>query len=92
MSKPATLNVTVTYPAAEKPFHQDAAPTETLGQLKEAVLKFFRLHEGSEGGSQITYVFFHGKDKLTVLSLTLGAIAGNAAALSLKLSQQVEQG
>jgi hypothetical protein len=88
-----SLDFTVTYPAAGKPFHDHhAARNETLGSVKPRVLTFFHLAEGQEGGSQITYVFFKGKERLTDLSITLGALAGHADALALKLVQQIEQG
>lgn len=87
------LNVTVTYPAAQTPFHDhEASPSETLGSLKARVLTAFGLKEGSDGDVIVTYVFFLKKEKLLDLDVTLGALAGNAKALSLKLSQQIEQG
>lgn len=87
------LKVTVTYPAAGKPFKENNAdPTETLAPLKTRVLAYFELVESQQGESSVTYHFFHGKDRLTDLSLTLGSLAGNAGALALKLSQQIEQG
>lgn len=88
-----TLNVTVTYPAAGRPFQdKDAAPTETLGMLRARVLEYFHLKEGEEGGNQVTYILFKGKDRLEDLSVVLQVLAGNAGALSLKLSQQIVQG
>ena len=88
-----TLNVTVTYPAAGKPFHdKEAAPTEALASLKARVLVYFGLKEGEEGGNQVTYLFFEGKQRLEDLTVTLQSLAGEAHALSLKLSQQIVQG
>lgn len=88
-----TLNVTVTYPAAGKPFQdKSAAPTETLGSLKARVLTKFDLKEGEEGGNQVSYVLMLRKDRLEDLSVTIGSLAGEAGALSLKLSQQIIQG
>lgn len=86
------INVTVTYPAAGEPFHDhNASPEETLASLKVRVLNYFDLHEGDQGGNQVTYDFFKGKERLTDLSVTLGHLAA-AAALALKLSQQIVQG
>jgi hypothetical protein len=88
-----SLHVTVTYPAAGKPFQdKDVSPTETLAWLKARVLEFFRLTEGEEGGNQVLYVLFKGKDRLEDPSVTLQILAGEAGALSLKLSQQIVQG
>lgn len=87
------LDLKVTYPAAGEPFHQKDAPSdETLGALKPMVLNFFGLKEGEQGGQQIDYVFFKGKDRLTDLSVTLGALAEGTNSLALKLSQQIIQG
>lgn len=78
------INVTVTYPAAGKPFQdKNAAPDETLGSLKARVLAYFKLKEGEEGGNQVVYVLFQGKERLEDLSVTLQQVAGNAGALSL---------
>ncbi len=88
-----TLNVTVTYPAAGKPFQdKSTSPAETLGSLKVRVLAKFGLKEGEEGGNQVTYVLMQRKDRLEEMSVTLGVLAGDANALSLKLSQQIVQG
>ena len=86
------LNVTVTYPAAGKPFHGDADPSETLASLKARVLTAFGLTEGDDSGNQVTYVLYKGKERLDDLSVSLGVLAGNAHALALKLSQQIVQG
>ncbi len=87
------LNVTVTYPAAGEPFHEHGdSPEEALASLKVRVLTYFGLEEGDQGGSQVTYVFFKGKERLTDLSVTLGSLAADAGALALKLSQQIVQG
>lgn len=88
-----SLNVTVTYPAAGQPFHEEEGQaSETLGSLKARVLDFFGLSEGEEGGQRISYFLFKGKEKLTDLSVSLGSLAGEAGALHLKLVQHIEQG
>lgn len=88
-----TLNLTVTYPAAGKPFQdKGASRDETLASLKARVLKAFGLIEGEDGGNQVTYVLFKGRERLTDMSVSLGALAGEAKALSLKLVQQIVQG
>ena len=87
------LNLSVAYPAASKPFKDhNASPSETLSSLKPRVLAYFGLTEGQQGENTVSYVFFEKKDRLTDLSVTLGSLAGNAGALALKLSQQLEQG
>jgi len=94
MDKDHTLNVTVTYPAARKPFEEKDAPrSETVGTLKSAVLKAFGLTEGtSPDGTTTTYRLYHGKQPLEDLGKTLGSIAGEANALHLKLAQEITQG
>ena len=85
--------VLVNYPAAKGPFEQDpASPGETLAALKSAVLAAFGLTEGQVNGSTYTYTLYHDKTPLENLSQTIGQIAGHAATLVLKLSQQVTQG
>ena len=87
------LKVIVNYPAAKGPFEQEhASPTETVGTLKSAVLNAFGLAEGQSNGSTYTYTLFHNKTPLENLGETIGQIAGHAATLVLKLSQQVTQG
>lgn len=90
-----TLNVTVRYAAAPKPFHDhEASRNETLQALKARVFDKFGLTEGQStpDGNTITYKLYHGKTELTDLSATLGSLAGQAHALELKLSQHVQQG
>ena len=80
-------------PAARGPFEQEhASPSETVCTLKSAVLNAFGLTEGQSNGSTYTYTLFHNKTPLENLSETLGQIAGHAATLVLKLSQQVTLG
>jgi len=88
------LNITVTYPAAKKPFEDhDASPDETLASLKARVLNAFDLEETTApDGTTTTFKFYHGKEALEDLTRTLGSLAGQAHALSLKLSQQITQG
>lgn len=87
------LKIIVNYPAAKRPFEQDHAdPSETVGVLKAAVLAAFGLTEGQIDGSTYTYTLFHNKTPLENLSETVGQLAGHAATLVLKLSQQVTQG
>jgi hypothetical protein len=94
MDKDHTLNITVTYPAARRPFEQrDASRSETVGTLKSAVLKAFGLTEGtSPDGTTTTYRLYHGKQPLDDLGQALGSIAGQADALHLKLAQEITQG
>ncbi len=95
MHKHDTLKeVSVTYPAARKPFEEKDVPrSETVGTLKAAVLKAFGLTEGtSPDGTTTTYRLYHGKQPLDDLSQTLGNVAGEADALHLKLAQEITQG
>ena len=87
------LQVIVNYPAAKGPFKQEhASPSETVGAVKSAVLTAFGLTEGQSNGSTYTYTLFHDKTPLENLNETIGQLAGHAATLVLKLSQQVTQG
>lgn len=88
------LRVVVHYPAAAKPFKDNAAdPSETVGQLKERVLEAFGLREGqAPDGTATTYILYHNKERLEDLGRTLGSVAGDKEELQLKLSQQITQG
>jgi hypothetical protein len=94
MADKHALHVTVTYPAARHPYQQKDVPrAETVGALKAAVLKAFGLTEGtSPDGTTTTYTLYHHKQALENLSETLGAVAGDANELNLKLAQQITQG
>lgn len=56
------------------------------------MLTAFGLTEGQVDGSTYTYTLYHDKTPLENLSQTIAQLIGNAAALTLKLSQQVTQG
>lgn len=88
------IHITVTYPAAGKPFQDDSASfEETLQSLKDRVLDAFGLKEGqTPDGNVATYTFYRGKDPLSDLTQTIGDISGGKPALQLKLSQQIVQG
>jgi hypothetical protein len=88
------LRVVVHYAAAAHPFEEKAKRSETVGLLKEQVLKAFHLHEGKlPDGNTVTYTLYHHKRALENLSETLGQVAGeHAEELVLKLSQQITQG
>lgn len=88
------LRVVVHYPPAAEPFRDnDAAPTETVGELKAEVLTAFGLKEGPQpDGSNVTYTLYLGKTALENMAETLGALAGQSEELQLKLAQQITQG
>ena len=93
MSEQKVLKVIVSYPAAKGPYKQDpASSSETLAALKALVLAAFGLTEGQVDGSTYTYTLYHDKTPLENLRQTLGQLIGNAATMTLKLSQQVTQG
>ena len=82
--EPHTINVTVRFAAAPKPFQDhDARRDETLGLVEG---------QSTPDGNTVTYKLYHGKAELTDLSATLGSLAEQAHALELKLSQFVQQG
>jgi hypothetical protein len=93
-AKKDTLNVTVVYAAAPRPFQDhDASREETLASLTARVLAAFGLTEGAQtDGTQVQYKLYHGKEELTDLSQTRGTIAGPAHAVQFKLGQVVTQG
>lgn len=88
------LRVTVHYPPAAEPYrNNESAPTETVGQLKTAVLTAFGLKEGPQpDGSNAAYTLYLGKTALENMAETLGSLAGQSDELQLKLAQQITQG
>jgi hypothetical protein len=91
--KSKQLRVVVHYPAAAEPFHGDADPEETVGQLKARVLAAFALSESqTPDGNTTTYTLFDKKMPLDNLGQKLGEVAGDQPVLQLKLSQQITQG
>jgi hypothetical protein len=93
-SHAALHEVTVTYPAAREPFREhDVQRSESVGSLKVRVLDAFHLTEGtSPEGTTTTYTLYHGKKPLEDLGQTLGAVAGDAHELHLKLVQEIKHG
>jgi hypothetical protein len=93
METATMLKVIVHYPTAATPFKAELDRTETVGQLKVAVLKAFGLTEGQlPGGNVATYTLYHGKTPLENPNETLGAVVGHGEELQLKLAQQIVQG
>ena len=89
----STIAVRVRYIGAQKPFVDSHANLEeTLATLKQRVLSFFNLVEGSvENGTKV-YVFSHDGVELTNLSQTLGQLATEGHEIKLDLLEQFEQG
>lgn len=87
------IAVRVRYIGAQKPFIDEHAKSdETLAALKQRVLSFFGLVEGSvENGTKV-YVFSHNSVELTNLSQTLGQLATEDHEIKLDLLEQFEQG
>ncbi len=87
------LEVVVHYIAAPESFKTDAAPDETVGQIKKRALTAFGLTEGqTPDGNTVTYTLYHGKTPLENPDETLGQVAGHEHVLQLKLVQQLIQG
>ena len=82
------LKVDVHYIAAKKPFKKDAAPSETVGQLKADALNAFTLVETSEK----VYKLFFEKRELDNMSETLGQLAGDKNHLKFDLEEFLVQG
>lgn len=88
-----TIAVRVRYIGAHKPYvDSHAKPSETLATLKQQVLSFFGLTEGSVDNGTKVYVFAHDGVELTNLSQTLGQLATEGHEMKLDLLEQFEQG
>lgn len=88
-----SIAVRVRYIGAQKPYiDAHAKSDETLAALKQQVLSFFGLVEGSvENGTKV-YVFSHDGVELTNLSQTLGQLSSEGHEIKLDLLEQFEQG
>lgn len=89
-----SVRLVLHYVAAEKPFHDRSAdPAETVGHLKERVLRAFGLAEGPTGdGNQVVYALYEQRKPLEDPNQSLGELAGQDCMLQLKLVQQLIQG
>lgn len=88
MNSNQNLKIEVHYIAAKKPFTTEAAPSETVGQLKAQALNAFGL---VEEGNKTFKLFFH-KTELQNLNETLGQVAGDKKDLNLDLEEFIIQG
>lgn len=88
------IKLSVTFIGAKKPFESRIPPATTVGAIKEAALNEFDLAEGPtpDGKDQITFSLFDGKTKLEDLSQSIGAVAGQARSVHLKLVKKIIQG
>jgi len=85
--QPLSIKVTVTFAAAEKPYHHDFDPTEQIGAVLDAALAAFGIT--SDGTSR--YYLLHDGAELAS-TRTLDEVAGNARALHLRLRTETVQG
>lgn len=87
------IAVRVRYIGAHKPYvNSHANLDETLAVLKQQVLSFFDLIEGSVGNGTKEYEFLHDGVQLTNLSKKLGQLANGEHLIKLDLLEQFEQG
>lgn len=88
-----SIAVRVRYIGAQTPYiDAHAKPDETLAVLKQRVLSFFGLVEGSVENGTKMYVFAHNSVELTNLSQTLGQLVTEGHEIKLDLLEQFEQG
>jgi len=87
-----TINVTVRYAAATKPFvDPKALAAESVAHLKARVLEHFKLQDSPPGEGK-TYSLALGEDLLTNPSATLGSLVQHGNHLKLSLVEQFTQG
>lgn len=84
-SKP--IQVTVTFPLAEKPFHGNYEGKSTVGEVRAAAMKYF----GAVDDPQHTYYLTHDGARQDDAA-TLDAVAGHARGLKFTLVKELIQG
>lgn len=81
------IQVTVTFPLAQKPYHGDFGPTATAGQIRSAAMGEFGAHEEPS----TVYYLTHNGDRLPD-ERTLADVADHANGLKLRLVKELVQG
>ncbi len=89
-----TINVQVRFPSAKEPFvDPHASLQETVGALRQRAMDAFNVKETpNPDGTTTSYDLFHDGVKLTDLTQTLGAVAGDQHKLKLALVKVIIQG
>ena len=86
-NKPHDIEVTVTFATADRPYHHEYADSVTIGTVLGDSLAAF----GVAADGTTRYYLKHDGDELPV-DKTVGAIAGHAHSLNLKLRTETIQG
>jgi hypothetical protein len=87
VSKTEQIQVTVTFPLAESPFHGHYEGTATLGEVRAAAMQQF----GAVEDPQYSYYLTHKGERLDD-PVTLGSIAEHAHGLKFTLVKELIQG
>lgn len=86
-TKPKLVEVTVTFPLAERPFHERVTPETTIGAVRLLAMEQFGVSEDP----QFTYCLSH-KGVRQPDETTVGEAAGKAAAVKFTLVKELFQG
>jgi hypothetical protein len=86
-NQPTSIKTTVTFAAAEKPYHHDFAPTTPISVVLDAALAAFEIT--IDGTSR--YYLLHDGVELSPTS-TLSNVADHAHAVHLRLRTETTQG
>ena len=81
------IQVTVTFPLAQKPFHGDFGPAAAVGQVRSAAMTEFNAQEEAS----TVYYLTHNGDRLPD-ERTLSEVADHAKGLKLRLVKELVQG
>lgn len=86
-AKTKQIEVTVTFPLGEKPFHDGYDETATIGEVRVAAMKYFGVVEDP----QYAYYLTHDGERQSDTT-TLGSIAEHAHGLKFTLVKELIQG
>jgi hypothetical protein len=81
------INVTVTFPLAEKPFHQPFAPSTTVGEVRTDAMREFGVVDDPQHQYYLTF-----KGARLENETELGSLEGHAEGLKLTLVKELIQG
>jgi hypothetical protein len=86
-AKTQLIEVTVTFPLGEKPFHEEYGNTSTVGEVRTAAMQHFGVVEDPQYAYYLTYKGERQND-----TTTLGSIAEHAHGLKFTLVKELIQG
>lgn len=83
----ASIKVNVTFPLANRPYHDEVSPETTVGAVRAAAMSGFVVTEDPA----LVFYLVHTGDRVDDAK-TIGEVAGHAAAVKFTLAREIIQG